>query len=186
MRGCRPLSVAGSGPLFGRLYTGFRITELLSLRWHDCLRHGQVTASLTIARRHIKQKQHGRTVALHPHARAALAHWYHDAQPVSDTLYVFRSRKGHNRPLTRQSAWQILMDAYTACGMTGRLGTHSLRKTFAMVIHEQLARDLYRTQQALGHVNIGSTILYLPVAEDEIQQAIVSVVYPFGASQRPL
>jgi site-specific recombinase XerD len=54
-----------------------------------------------------------------------------------------------------------------------------------MVIHEQLGRDLYRTQQALGHVNIGSTILYLPVAEDEIQQAIVSVVYPFGASQQP-
>ena len=49
-----------------------------------------------------------------------------------------------------------------------------------MVIHEQLGRDLYRTQQALGHVNIGSTILYLPMAEDEIQQAIISVVYPFG------
>jgi integrase len=202
MRGCRPLRpeevVAVTESFGGRyqwrdralflvgLYTGFRITELLSLRWHDCHRHGQVTASLTIARRHIKQKQHGRTVALHPHARAALAHWYHDAQPASDTLYVFRSRKGHNQPLTRQSAWQILMDAYTACGMTGRLGTHSLRKTFATVIHEQLGRDLYRTQQALGHVNIGSTILYLPVAEDEIQQAIVSVVYPFGAPQQPL
>ena len=49
-----------------------------------------------------------------------------------------------------------------------------------MVIHEQPGRDLYRTQQALGHVNIGSTILYLPMAEDEIQQAIISVVYPFG------
>ncbi len=67
----------------------------------------------------------------------------------------------------------------------GLLGTHGLRKTFAMVIHEQLGRDLYRTQQALGHVNTGSTILYLLVAEDEIQQAIVSVVYPFGASQQP-
>ena len=85
MRGCRPLRpeevVAVTQSFGGRdqwrdralflvgLYTGFRITELLSLRWHDCLRHGQVTASLTIARRHIKQKQHGRTVALH--ARAA-------------------------------------------------------------------------------------------------------------------
>ncbi len=65
MRGCRPLrpeEVVAVTQNFGSryqwrdralflvgLYTGFRITELLSLRWHDFLRHGQVLASLTIA-----------------------------------------------------------------------------------------------------------------------------------------
>ena len=49
-----------------------------------------------------------------------------------------------------------------------------------MTVHEQLGRDLHRTQQALGHVNISSTLHYLPVAEVEIQQAIVAVTYPFG------
>jgi site-specific recombinase XerD len=66
--------------------------------------------------------------------------------------------------------------------MTGRLGTHSLRKTFAMTVHEQLGRALHHTQQALGHVNISSTLHYLPVAEVEIQQAIVAVTYPFGSA----
>ena len=159
------------------LYTGFRITELLSVRWHDCVRHGQVSEALCVERRHMKQKQRGRTVALHPEARAALARWYTDDQPPTGALHVFRSRKGENRPLTRQTAWQILMAAYASCGMSGRLGTHSLRKTFALAVHEQLGRDLYRTQQALGHANIGSTIHYLPVAEAEIQQAIVAVSY---------
>jgi integrase len=199
MRGCRPLrpeEIAEVSQSFGGryqwrdralflvgLYTGFRITELLSVRWHDCVRQGQVTAALSVERRHMKQKQRGRTVALHPEARAALARWYTDDQPASGTLYVFRSRKGPNRPLTRQTAWQILMDAYVSCGMSGRLGTHSLRKTFALAVHEQLGRDLYRTQQALGHANIGSTIHYLPVAEAEIQQAIVSVSYHVGAAR---
>jgi hypothetical protein len=49
-----------------------------------------------------------------------------------------------------------------------------------MTVHEQLGRDLHRTQQALGHVNISSTLYYLPVADVEIQQAIVAVTYPFG------
>jgi integrase len=197
MPGCRPLrpeEIAEVRQSFGGryqwrdralflvgLYTGFRITELLSIRWHDCVRQGQVTAALSVERRHMKQKHRGRTVALHPEARAALARWYADDQPATGALYVFRSRKGANRPLRRQTAWQILMDAYTSCGMSGRLGTHSLRKTFALAVHEQLGRDLYRTQQALGHANIGSTIHYLPVAEAEIQQAIVSVSYDVSA-----
>jgi hypothetical protein len=82
MRGCRPLRpeevVAVTQSFGGRdqwrdralflvgLYTGFCITDLLGLRWHDCLRYGQVAASLTVARRHIKHKQHVRTVTLHP------------------------------------------------------------------------------------------------------------------------
>jgi integrase len=199
MSGCRPLqpaevvevaqSFGGRYALRDRalflvgLYTGFRITELLSLRWRDCLRHGQVTAALTVARRAMKNKQRGRTVALHLHAQAVLRDWYAVAQPPDGTWYVFRSRKGGNRPLTRQSAWQILLDAYVSCGMTGRLGTHSLRKTFAMTVHEQLGRDLHRTQQALGHANISSTLHYLPVADVEIQQAIVAVTYPFGPAE---
>jgi len=197
MSGCRPLrpdEIREVAQSFGGryqwrdralfvvgLYTGFRITELLSMRWQDCVRQGQVTDALTIARRHMKQHQRGRTVALHPEARAALARWYADDQPASGTLHVFRSRKGQNRPLTRQTAWQILMEAYLSCGMSGRLGTHSLRKTFAGAVHEQLGRDLRRTQQALGHANIGSTIHYLPVTDAEIQQAIIAVTYPLAA-----
>ena len=101
----RPLSVAGSGPLFGR-----------ALHWFpDYGTLKSALARLSPARPSAGVPDY-RPAALHPHARAILAHWYHTAPPFSDTFYVFRSRKGHNRPLTRQSAWQILMDAYTACG----------------------------------------------------------------------
>ena len=77
MSGCRPLQAAevvevaqsfgGRYALRDRalflvgLYTGFRITELLSLRWRDCLRHGQVAAAVTVARRAMKNEQRGRT-----------------------------------------------------------------------------------------------------------------------------
>ena len=67
----------------------------VSLRWHDCLRHGQVTASLTVARRHIKQKQHGRTVALPPHARTALVRWYQEEVDVERHLHELATYLGH-------------------------------------------------------------------------------------------
>jgi integrase len=159
------------------------MTALLSIRWHDGVRQGQVTAALSVEQRHMQQKHRGRTVALHSEARAALARWYAADQPASGTLYVFRSRKGRNRPLTRHTAWQILRDASVSCGMSGRLGTHSLRTTCALAVHEQLGRDLYRTPQALGHASIGSTMHSLPVAEAEMQQAIVSVSYALGAAR---
>ena len=88
MSGCRPLQraeVVEVAQSFGGrsaardcalflvgLSTGFRITELLSLRWQACVRHGQVAAALTVARRAMKNKQRGRTVALHPHAQAEI------------------------------------------------------------------------------------------------------------------
>jgi integrase/recombinase XerD len=87
------------------IYTGFRITELLSLCWRDCVKRGEVTESITIERRHMKKKRRGRTVALHPKAREALRDWHAQDQPASGSLFVFRSRKGHNQPLSRQTAW---------------------------------------------------------------------------------
>ena len=122
-------------------------------------------------------------MALHPHAQAALARWYADDQPATGTLYVFRSRKGANRPLTRQTC---LADPH------GRLCLLWHERAPG---HAQSAQNLcdggaratrarsHRTQQALGHANISSTIHYLPVAEVEIQQAIVSVSYQLGAAR---
>jgi integrase len=61
------------------LSTGFRMTALLSIRWHDGVRQGQVTAALLVERRHMQQKHRGRTVALHPEA---LARWGANDQPA--------------------------------------------------------------------------------------------------------
>jgi hypothetical protein len=57
--------------------TDFRISELLSLRVVDCMEHGKIVDHLTVQRQHMKGgkagKTSGRTVALHPEARAELS-----------------------------------------------------------------------------------------------------------------
>src|SRR5262247_1219845 len=132
MKGCRPLTdeeVTVLQQSFGGRYaardkalfllgvkSGFRISELLSLRVGDVWQHGRLVDRVTVQRRHMKKKLEGRTVLLHPEAKAALASWLlslrQDPTCTAQT-FIFRSRKGQNRPISAVQAWRILHDAVT-------------------------------------------------------------------------
>src|ERR671910_693821 len=89
MKGCRPLSdeeITVVSRSFGGTYaardralfilglkSGFRISELLSLRVGDVLQHGRLVDQVTVRRAHMKQRTEGRTVPVHAEAKQALA-----------------------------------------------------------------------------------------------------------------
>lgn len=194
MRGCRPLNDAEVTEVsqsfrgeFGArdralfllgVKSGFRISELLSLRVRDVWQAGQPVDRVTVERRHMKKKVEGRTVLLHPEAREALAAWLQELWAgvvMTVDAYVFQSRKGSNRPISRVQAYRVLKSIYGACNITGKLGTHSMRKTFANKVYDRLDHDLVKTQRALGHRNINSTVQYLSFREEEIDEAILSM-----------
>jgi site-specific recombinase XerD len=152
--------------------------EVLSLTVSDVWQAGPVVDRVTVRRRHMKGQRAGRTVPLHPDAQAAIAVWLVDLKALVEltpATYLFRSRKGQNRPISRVQVWQILKDAYSSNGLTGKLGTHSLRKTFARRIYAKVDRDLLDTQQALGHVSITSTVHYLDVRQERVDAAILGL-----------
>jgi integrase len=208
MPACRPLSatevervlLSFHGPNMARdralltvgIYSGFRISEILSLRVRDVVQHGRITDYLTVARRQMKRKTTGRTVALHPQAQQALRTWLLALQArttVTPDTPVFLSRKGTNQPISRRRALRLLQARFNALGMSGPLGTHSMRKTFAVAVHKQLGHDLRKTQLALGQSDINSTIKYLNVDQAEIDQAVRTLALgPSGlppAADRP-
>ena len=194
MRGCRPLTddevERVLGHLSGRnaarsraifvlgVKTGYRISELLSLRVRDVLHRKEIVSRIGVPRRRMKGRRQSRSVLLHPQARLALATWLEELcqrGPLGRDSYVFPSRKGSNRPLGRIQAWRILRRAFEDAGLTGSLGTHSLRKTFADRIYERLGNDLVLTQRALGHRDPASTVAYLSFREEEIDAAILAL-----------
>jgi integrase len=124
----------------------------------------------------MKKKLESRTVPLHPDAKAALATWLMTLQTRGMTreTYLFQSRKGGNQSIGKIQAWKILHEAATTNELTGKVGTHAMRKTFARKVHERLGHDLVKTQRALGHKNINSTVAYLSFVEDEIDAAILA------------
>jgi len=192
MRGCRPLAdsevKAVSDSFSGRyasrdralfilgVRTGFRVSELLSVRVRDILQANRIVERLTVRRRNVKRRTEGRTVLLHPEAKAAVRTWLDELQAdgAGPMTYLFRSHKGRNRPISRQAAHGVLKAAYLAAGITGNLGTHSMRKTFAHKVHEALGRDIFRTQKALGHRQVETTIKYLSFDESDIDAAILA------------
>jgi integrase len=203
MRGCRPLSdeeVSLVAKSFSGTYakrnkalflvghrTGFRISELLSLTVGTVQQHGKITDAITVQRRNMKGGKAGktssRTVRLHPEAKASLNVWLEVLQKrlggsLSSSTPVFCSRvhrgDGELRAISRVQAWRILQEAYLSNEMPGKLGTHAMRKTFANRMYELLKHDLVKTQRALGHANINSTVQYLSFREEEIDAAILA------------
>ena len=194
MKGCRPLEEAEvqatlaalDGPYATRdralfllgVRSGFRISELLSLRLMDVTRHGKPLERVTVARKHMKKKVEGRTIVLHPEAKVALCEWLvelHALGYMTSDTFVFQSRKGRNAALSRVQAYRILQEAYERAGVSGSTGTHTMRKTFANRVYSRLNGDLIKTQKALGHRNINSTVSYLSFREEEIDEAILGM-----------
>ena len=194
MKGCRPLDeeeveavlAAFDGPYAARdralfllgVKSGFRISELLSLRLLDVMRAGRLLDRVGVARKNMKKKVEGRSVLLHAQAKEALQVWIEQLRAngymTSDT-FVFQSRKGRNAAMSRVQAYRVLQEAYERAGVAGNTGTHSMRKTFANNVHEKLGRDLLKTQKALGHKNINSTVSYLSFKQEEIDETILGL-----------
>ena len=90
--------------------------------------------------------------------------------------YVFISRKGDNKPITRQQAYRILNNAAESLGLVerdangtiilGEIGTHTLRKTFGYHAYKsgitiELLMDLF------NHSSKSQTLRYIGITEDQ-------------------
>ena len=60
--------------------------------------------------------------------------------------------------------------AFEAGGLNGKLGTHSLRKSYAQRLYEQ-TNDIYAVQEMLGHKSVVTTQRYLGVNYASVRDA---------------
>jgi site-specific recombinase XerD len=157
------------------LRTGFRISELLSIRIQDVYQGNKALDQLRVLRGNLKDHK-TRTVALHAQAKEYILEYVSTLTNLDPTQPLFLSQQGVNKALTRHGAAKVLKQAYAEAGLTGPgLATHSMRKSFAVRVYEKLNHDLLSTQKALGHSGLINTLRYLPEpAQDKIDDAIKS------------
>lgn len=74
--------------------------------------------------------------------------------------YLFKSRKGLNKPITRQRAWQIIKKLSDEVKVSYPVGCHSLRKYFARQYYEQTG-DIVGLKEMLNHSSERLTLLYI-------------------------
>jgi integrase len=162
--------------------TGFRISEVLSLTVGSVVRGGEMVGKIGIAPRHLKGG-YGRTrwIPVLPELAKALERhlgWLRRRFEVVPAMPLFFSREsapgGEMRALSRESARRIICGAFAQAKLLddGRLGTHTLRKTWARKVYENSGNDLMVLKAALGHSGISVTQKYLEVSEDAVAAAI--------------
>ena len=102
----------------------------------------------------------------------ALIAWHIEQYADIDvTRPLFTSRKGKGmKAMTRIAAHDVLKPAFEAAGLNGKLGTHSLRKSYAQRLYEQ-TNDIYAVQEMLGHKSVVTTQRYLGVNYASVRDA---------------
>lgn len=154
---------------------GGRISELIALKVNDVWQNGKPVADLLFDRNIVKGGEVSRAVPVNTDGRQAiedLIAWhldrYGNVEPVRP---LFPSRKGHGtQAMTRIAAHNALKQAFEMAGLNGKLGTHSLRKSYAQRLYEQ-TNDIYAVQEMLGHKSVVTTQRYLGVNYASVRDA---------------
>ena len=159
--------------------TGGRISELLSLTIGDVYQNRSAVTDLLFQRSIVKGGEVSRAVPVNADGRRAiqaLIDWHRrHYRSVASKRPLFPSRhKSGTVALHRQTAHDILKNAFIAAGLNGKLATHSLRKSFAQRLYDKTG-DIYMVQELLGHRNISTTQNYLGVNYADARAAVESI-----------
>lgn len=152
--------------------TGYRAGDLVSLKARDIresLRKGEFTIFEGKKRnsKNIREKNRKpRTVEIIPKVSKLLKEYIKDKK---DYEYIFKSRKGTNKPIGVQAVSNILKEAGEYFGLYD-ISAHSMRKTYAYKIYIESDRDIVAVKELLGHRSIEETKLYIGLDRERYHQ----------------
>lgn len=141
-----------------------RVSELAALTVGDVYQGGLVVSELVLRKQIVKGKKESRIAVLPPETVEAIRDFIkwkvEHGESLAKDAPLFLSRQGGH--LHRMQIHRILKEAYANAGLTGRLTTHTMRKTGGTWLYEATG-DLLLTQEALGHRSPETTRRYVPL-----------------------
>jgi site-specific recombinase XerD len=154
-------------------WTGLRISEILLLTTaHVARSWSAVNDMIWIYEPKTKNRRCVDIVGELRHALKVYFAWLAGRRvPFCGSRPLFFSPKNPRRSLSRQQAYNIVHAAAINAGLTGKIGTHSLRKTGAEAIYEYTKFDIKAVQAWLGHASVASTGRYVGFASDRKARA---------------
>lgn len=148
------------------LNTALRISDMLSLTWGDVFDFQENTFRAHV---YIKEKKTGKSkkFLLNASALEALRRLKKELGHISIPDYIFKSREGQNKPITRYMAIKIIKGACEAVGIKEHIGCHSLRKTFGYHSWKK-GVPIPMLMELFNHSNQSITKIYLGINQDDI------------------
>ncbi|WP_080844679.1 tyrosine-type recombinase/integrase [Cytobacillus gottheilii] len=145
--------------------TGIRISDLLSLKISD-VSDGSGTKEF------LELEESQQTIYLNHAVRVELQKYLGQFNYHHDD-YLFKSKK-NELPITRQQAYRIINTAAKKVGIPGKIGTHTLRKTFGYHAYRKgiaisIIKGIYQ------HHSSAETLKYIGIDKHEGQMIKVDV-----------
>jgi site-specific recombinase XerD len=141
--------------------TGMKISDLLTLKVKDVWDGTKMKEFLYIHNDRSEEKQ---TYYLNNRVNLVLNTFLEQAK-YDNNDYLFKSKK-NNQPITRQQAYRIIHNAAVEAGVSGNIGTHTLRKTFGYhALHKGIAISILMS--IYHHQSPAETLRYLGIENYE-------------------
>ncbi len=151
--------------------TGLRISDILSLKVADVSTKKGVVDRLELREKKTNKK---RVIALNKKTQRLIQRYLDLERPSAQyNEPLFRSQKG-GKAISRQHAYEILNEAARSVGVTERIGTHSLRKTFGYFAYKQ-GIDLSMIQKLLNHSSQTETLRYIGITQEQMDEVVLNL-----------
>jgi integrase/recombinase XerD len=158
--------------------TGARVSEVVGINLADLgksMLTGDEVTTLKLRGKGSKE----RIVPLGNFAKIAIENYLIRLRPTylertksgKATSALFLNSKGTR--LSRQSAWQTVIDAADATGLTGKVSPHVFRHSYATHLLDGGA-DIRVVQELLGHSSVTTTQIYTLITIDKVREAYAS------------
>jgi integrase len=144
--------------------TALRIGDLLALKIRDVLNNKRKILDAVEIQEHKTGKM--KQFQLNKSVKETLANYLQTRPNATQDEPLFPSRNG-GTPLCRWRARRILHEAGEAVGL-GKVGTHSLRKTFGYHVYKKTCGNLGLVQKLLNHSTSGDTLRYIGIDKEEM------------------
>lgn len=148
------------------LNSALRISDILSLTWGDVFDFEENQFKTHV---YVKEKKTGKNkkFLLNKNATEAILRYKRKLGHINLSEYIFKSREGQNKPITRYMAIKIIKSSCKSVGIKEHIGCHSLRKTFGYHSWKKgvpipVLMELY------NHSNQSITKLYLGISQDDL------------------
>lgn len=158
--------------------TGARVSEVVGINLADLGKSTLTGDEVTTLKLRGKGSKE-RIVPLGNFAKIAIENYLIRLRPTylekaksgKATSALFLNSKGTR--LSRQSAWQTVIDAADATGLTGKVSPHVFRHSYATHLLDGGA-DIRVVQELLGHSSVTTTQIYTLITIDKVREAYAS------------
>ena len=152
--------------------SGGRVSEIVGVNSSDISISKTAEGDVTVLKLRGKGSKE-RLVPLGKFAIAAIEDYFTRTRPAlaaknskSEPALFLNSR---GKRLSRQSAWQIVLDAAVATGLEGRVSPHVFRHSYATHLLDGGA-DIRVVQELLGHSSVTTTQIYTLITIDKVRE----------------